>query len=488
MALPNSQPDTGQGPGPNFSKPFNLPRLSYSKIVQKHRQSLMHKETETVLSPTDSDARKSTRIILSNIWRVGGSPASVPSVFFDVSSRTETLKRILSLVAQTFPDNCGAEAVREGPRVLIELYLESPTELERAITQGLPFKNNVIIKACKALADQSQIKKVRLSKLPFMNETKLVAGILQSLSLYGHVLDCGIYKDADSGLFMGNGFAILDRQSVANEQPYSEMAHVIPWCTTIDRCYATWATMPLTCSLCHTAGHSVATCPQGRAATRTCWTCGTSGHISRDCPEKNTKFGPSGGKRRRNNNRGPKPNTSRPTPMRSSPAPTRSSTPLPLDDDEDNQSQDSQMDSVIEALENLEENTSTGNSQGATTPPPLTEDLVLQRLQHFEEHANAQPDAYLNFVNHVSSMNIEEDWHQEYPLPDAARQSIINMDKATQNALAAYLRTQFPSVPAESAANTAASTGQARYVTSRGRIVQPTEKALANSKPGLSSS
>ena len=112
MALPNSQHDTGQGPDHNPSKPFNLPRLSYSKIVQKHRQSLMHKETETVLSPTDSDARKSTRTILSNIWRVGSSPASVPSAFFDVSSRTEPLKRIISLVAQTFPDLCGAQPVR----------------------------------------------------------------------------------------------------------------------------------------------------------------------------------------------------------------------------------------------------------------------------------------------------------------------------------------------------------------------------------------
>ena len=214
---------------PHSPKPFNLPRLSYAKVVQKHRQSMMHQETATVLTSDDTVALKTTRIILSNIWRVGGSPASEPSVFFDVSSRTEPLKRILSLVSQTFPNNCGAETIREGPRVLIELYLDDPVEIDRALHQGLlTFKNNVITKACRALQDHAQIKKVRLSKLPFMNEKKLEAGILQSLRLYGHVLDCGIYKDADSGLFMGNGFAILDRQPVANEQPYSDMTHIIP--------------------------------------------------------------------------------------------------------------------------------------------------------------------------------------------------------------------------------------------------------------------
>ena len=148
------------------------------------------------------------------------------------------------------------------------------------------------------------------------------------------------------------------------------------------------------------------------------------------------------------------------------------------------------MNSVIEALERLEEDSSADTSKGAAAPIPLTEELVLQCLQDFEEHAQAQPDAYQSYVNHVSSMNIEADWHQEYPLPDYVPQSIVTMDKATQNAVAAYLSTQFSTVPTVSTAspaNTAAPPVPGRYVTRRGRIAQLTDKALANSKHGLSS-
>ncbi|KAI8145621.1 hypothetical protein BJV82DRAFT_511765, partial [Fennellomyces sp. T-0311] len=84
-----------------------------------------------------------------------------------------------------------------GPRAILQLFFEEPSELETALQKGLVFKNNVVIKPCRALTDDTQLMNVRISRLPFMNEKKLKAGIIESFSLYGCVLDCGVYKHAE---------------------------------------------------------------------------------------------------------------------------------------------------------------------------------------------------------------------------------------------------------------------------------------------------
>ncbi|KAI7846980.1 hypothetical protein BDC45DRAFT_452611 [Circinella umbellata] len=138
----------------------------------------------------------------------------------------------MSYLAHKFLSNCGGPVLRKGPRVLVEAFFKTKADLDTVLTQGLSFTDSTMIKPCEALSGNAQIKKVRLGKLPFMNQDKLVEAILQSIRLYGKVLDCGIYLDAESGLFMRNGFAVLDIQPIEGEQPFSEMAHVIPWCTT----------------------------------------------------------------------------------------------------------------------------------------------------------------------------------------------------------------------------------------------------------------
>ncbi|KAI8143099.1 hypothetical protein BJV82DRAFT_490909, partial [Fennellomyces sp. T-0311] len=200
-----------------------------------------------------------------------------------LSSRSENMERLLSIVARQYPQNCGARPANEGPRAIIELYFENEADVNKAINTGLVFNNNEIIKACLSLSEESKILKIRLSELPFMGLTRLREGMVQSLSMYGRVLDCGIYRNASSGLFLGSGYATLDISSVAGEQPYSEMTYTIPWCTTRDVCYATWAAMPLHCTVCKSEGHASSTCTQSAKNLRKCWTCGTPGHISHDC-------------------------------------------------------------------------------------------------------------------------------------------------------------------------------------------------------------
>ena len=112
----------------------------------------------------------------------------------------------MNLIGRTYPNNCGAQIIREGSRILIKTYFEKSEEIETALIAGLNFKKGVLIKSCRTLSSNANITKVRLSKLPFMLPTKLLEGITTSLNIYGRVFDCGIYYDATSGIFMGNWF------------------------------------------------------------------------------------------------------------------------------------------------------------------------------------------------------------------------------------------------------------------------------------------
>ena len=255
----------------------------------------MHTESETQLVSDDQNTIKTRDIMESNIWWVGGSLASTQSAFFNFSSHTEHIPKIMSYLARKFLSNCGGPMLRKGTRVLVEAFFKTKADLDTVLTQGLSFTDSTIIKPYEGLSGNAQIKKVRLSKLPFMDQDKLVEAILQSICLYGKVLDCGIYLDAESGLFMRNGFAVLDIQPIEGEQPFSKMAHVIPWCTTNDCFYAIWSSMPQYCSCCHVAGHSISICPDNPQAHRTCWSCGCVGDISHDCEDKIIKATAHGG-------------------------------------------------------------------------------------------------------------------------------------------------------------------------------------------------
>lgn len=260
--------------------------MSYAQVVQKQRVSLMHAPSTTTPNIDPNDPSKVGHIVYSRVWKIGGSPNSIPSVFFDVSCRSERLVSVLNHLNQQFPNNCGARTHRERPRVLVGVYFEDSGDLESAVHTGLSFEGGVCILPAQALSHEAKITKVRLSGLPFMNTSKLLDGIKQSLSLYGRVIDCGIYRDAESGLLMGNGFAVLDRQPIPGHQAFNDLSHTVQWLTGDDCVYATWAAMALHCSRCHQQGHHVRNCPTNPRNTRACWSCGRVGHLSYDCPSK----------------------------------------------------------------------------------------------------------------------------------------------------------------------------------------------------------
>lgn len=149
----------------------------------------MHVASTAVPNIDATDSTKVGQLIYSRVWKVGGSPESAPSIFFDVSCRSERLAKVLSRINHQFPDNCGARTHREGPRVLVEVFFEDAGVLDSALTIGLKFDDGVCILPTRALSVDAKITKVRLSNLPFRDPTKLLEGLKQSLALYGRVLD-----------------------------------------------------------------------------------------------------------------------------------------------------------------------------------------------------------------------------------------------------------------------------------------------------------
>ncbi|KAI7861194.1 hypothetical protein K492DRAFT_202485 [Lichtheimia hyalospora FSU 10163] len=88
--------------------------MTYAKVASRNRQSLMHSELTTKDTNSSSNERKMERIVVTNVFRAGGSPALVPSIFFDISTRGERLKEVMTLLSKAYPNNCGEPVIKIG--------------------------------------------------------------------------------------------------------------------------------------------------------------------------------------------------------------------------------------------------------------------------------------------------------------------------------------------------------------------------------------
>ncbi|KAJ8658059.1 hypothetical protein O0I10_006330 [Lichtheimia ornata] len=256
------------------------PKLSWAQIAQKKRVSLVHRHF-TIANAGETNQQT---VIHSHVFRRGRSPGSI---FFDVSSRSGTLKDILKLLTEQFHHVNGVLVHREGPRVVLEAYFNTQEESARALTRGLEFPQQTFVRGTAGITGDAIVKKIRLTHLPFMDLEKLKAGLHATMAMYGQVLDVGINRDETTNLFMGNGFAVLNVAPIEGEQDFLPLGHHIAWEGDENNLiYATYADMPLHCSRCHDAGHGVKDCPLRRSQMRECWNCGARGHLSYNCPRK----------------------------------------------------------------------------------------------------------------------------------------------------------------------------------------------------------
>lgn len=217
----------------------------------------------------------------SNVWKQGGSPASCPSLFFDLTSRPESRSALLCHINASYPENCGARLHSDHSRRIVELFIADPKLYEKIYTTGLIFSDGSCIIPTKPLPENSSLLHIHLTNLPFNTRESLANGIRQALSPFGELQDYGILRDHDSHLFMGHGYATLN---VSASKDYFSLSHTIPWPNSDDYFHATWADMPLHCLHCHQPGHSLSTCPKHPSRTRLCWSCGQIGHRAAKCP------------------------------------------------------------------------------------------------------------------------------------------------------------------------------------------------------------
>ncbi|KAJ8653446.1 hypothetical protein O0I10_010882 [Lichtheimia ornata] len=268
-------------------------RLSYAKATR--RPSLIRDSLKT---PT---GRKSATH--SNVWKVGGSPASCPSLFFDFTSRPEHRAEILRHINSKFPNNCGVRLHSDHARRIVELFIADKKDYSKIKFMGISFPDNQCILPSIPLSPDARLVHLQLSDLPFTTRDTLSNGIQEALSDYGNVLDYGILRDYDSHLFMGKGYATLEINNAKSGT--TPLRHTVPWPNSDDLFHVTWAEMPLHCLHCHQAGHATSACPNRATRSRVCWSCGQTGHRAAKCL-----------------NRKPKPDSSSPTtpPMPHSPS------------------------------------------------------------------------------------------------------------------------------------------------------------------------
>ncbi|KAI9471417.1 hypothetical protein BDB00DRAFT_776766, partial [Zychaea mexicana] len=267
-------PETPSGNNPDNPTPSLDPRLSWAQVAQKKRVSLLHNS----YSVSQDTSRQQQTVIYSHVWRVGRSPNAV---FFDVSSRPGKVTDILKLLTEQYAHINGVQHHTEGPRVILEVYFQQPDDYRRALEQGLEFLKQTFIHGTPGLHPTAQIKKIRLTQLPFLSPEALVQGLQTTMAMYGRVMDVGVYRDQTTNLFMGNGFAVIDQQPLEGEQAFTTLDHHIPWCGDENNLvYGTFSDMKPHCSRCHSASHVVRDCPLRRSNQRECWSCGKKGHLS----------------------------------------------------------------------------------------------------------------------------------------------------------------------------------------------------------------
>ncbi|KAJ8653461.1 hypothetical protein O0I10_010897 [Lichtheimia ornata] len=104
----------------------STPPISYARAARVQRPTAIRE------SLTSNALDKTTH---SNVWKVGGSPASCPSLF-DFTSRTENRSTLLRHISESYPDNCVARLHSDHSRRIVELFIDDSSLYEKACKNG----------------------------------------------------------------------------------------------------------------------------------------------------------------------------------------------------------------------------------------------------------------------------------------------------------------------------------------------------------------
>ncbi|KAI9477917.1 MAG: hypothetical protein EXX96DRAFT_483217 [Benjaminiella poitrasii] len=290
MVLPNSEHFSSVA---GFKpKPTNHPTRpkSYAQAVASPsspmKMSLLHND----LDSTTSTDKPAVSTLVSRIYRSSGYR---DAFLLDISKCTPTYTeaQCMQIVKQQHPRAHACIARNDGPKRYFEVYITPLNDINDILRTGVVFDEiQLTVLPCTAVVEQSHVVTLKLSRIPLFTDDLVHAGLQQSLSVFGRLLDFGVYKDKNTDFFMGNGYAVLDTyqaDDVPTELKYATLSHQLSWCESTEEFFlATWNNMPTWCRYCHKDGHTKFECELSRARIL-CYGCHHYGHRSFECPRRN---------------------------------------------------------------------------------------------------------------------------------------------------------------------------------------------------------
>ncbi|ORY99660.1 hypothetical protein BCR42DRAFT_497306 [Absidia repens] len=227
-----------------------------------------------------------TKITRTKIYRNGRNDGSF---FIDVSSRPEPESTLFQKILSQYP-----APFRDGGRRIIEVNIDPNDKVATAkfTSTGLLFDDETSILPSPALPDRANLKRITLSRMPFLSKDEILKGLNTTLKLYGQVMDLGIITDPISGMYLGSGYAVIDTTTPSQGKPYPPLVHNLPWPGLHNGFLAACEDMKNFCKYCHKDGHVRDNCPIA-PPLRLCYTCNRPGHIAAHCPSRPRQHDPS---------------------------------------------------------------------------------------------------------------------------------------------------------------------------------------------------
>ncbi|KAI9020184.1 hypothetical protein CLU79DRAFT_756060 [Phycomyces nitens] len=242
------------------------------------RVSLLHK------NPLNQD---SSIVIHTHTWHIG---TTENTVLFDTASFTGSQLHVMIALSQAYPNAIKILEHKIDRRKHLELVLDNTLDADRACLQGFEFQSKRVI-GIKSVDPQAKIVKLHLSNLPSYEDYELLEIFYTNLSMFGKVLDVGIYHEPKTSTYMGTGFAVLDLQQddCPESQPFTPLTRVIKFPPDPAPIRITWNNISQDCDYCHEADHTYKHCPTQPKKSIFCWNCLKTGHLQKDCWGKPAK-------------------------------------------------------------------------------------------------------------------------------------------------------------------------------------------------------